>query len=130
MKKIILISLLLVIVTISVYSQDTIEIVIDGEEYIREFPTNLVDSTILIKQLVEMYNEVSVRYTELKLQYDKLYEESTNTLIEINNTIGDSINTVDNAMKELNKVKLINSNLAISIGIAYYNGVFNYYLGQ
>jgi hypothetical protein len=105
MLKINLLKILFFIFIINpVFSEDFIELYIDGQKYIRDYPESLEEANGLIDALVEINNDLDKSFIEYQVKVreeENLFLQKLNALEESNKNLQDQFNDSKN---ELNKI--------------------------
>jgi hypothetical protein len=104
MNKLKYLFILLFIISTNIYSQ-TIELVINGETYTRNYPTNINEYKQLVDSLVSMYNNIDKKYYEVLRDFEESVQqniESDRQTIQSNNDINSNINSTLTNLTEAN----------------------------
>jgi hypothetical protein len=98
---------ILVLVPQSLATQEVIELYINGEKYVRDYPITLQDATALINSLVKMNNDLDnsfIEYQNINIKEKEQLHLKLNELEQNNNSLTSQINDLITQTDELTKL--------------------------
>ena len=100
-------------------SQEIIRIQIDNESFSREMPTAVDEAQILIRQLVDMYNELAEFNNQHIQESLDLVSQLRDQIEALSSENDDLIQTVENVQKGVKSISMRNMSLAPMLGVNY-----------